>query len=209
MSTSFEKLTDNQVIKQLAKSPTNRQLFAEFYTRFHRLICYVILEAINYYTLHDVALDEDDMIQQFYTRLFDPQEKLLETFQGKSENSATTWLTAVAKYMVINIATRKYPFTPLFTDNDKNLSEVTGSLQAVEKDLTSEDINRIIDQCLRKIANQYKDPELRRLIFKLWLDEIEAKNICEWLSRDISVKTVQNIITLMKDDMRSCLQPQI
>jgi len=205
MPDDLKTLTDNQLLKHLADAPEDKNLFYEFYNRFHGLICFVIKSCLNTYKVKDRAINANDLISDFYVKLFDPNKPEIHKFRGEREKSAASWLSVIARNLVINQAIRKYPFISFNPGISEHLRGLFAP-NSIADTLNREELERLIAICLNKVAEQYKDVHLHKFIFRLWLDNFNAATICDGLSGGLTVKTVRNKIADIKQHVRLCIE---
>ncbi len=220
---NLTNLTNNELVELCAQQPDNRSAWMEFYDRFDERIWLVVYRECKQKEIakHSAPFRQvvQDLVQDVYVRLVENDCKALKDFIGISENSIFTWLGIVAKNVVrnysIKMGAKKRPLIGNSIDDIKAISKIQIAKDKVstvyingEDDFSVEYLKEEIEEILERHLRG-KGKERNKLIFKLYIYEgFSPDEIASHLKFSLSVKTVRNIISDIKRELREELLKQ-
>jgi len=217
------KIKNNDLVSLCARELSNRKAWLEFYDRFDdriRLVIYRECKAIII-DERDAQFQEtiEDLVQDVYMKLLANNCKALKDFIGASENSIYTYLGIIARNVVLNYATKmnaqKRPTVERSIDEVLDITEKGGKIRIknfgsspfddLEVEFLKEELETILD---RIMTGSFK--QRNKLIIKLHIYwGLSAEEIVSQLPYQMSPKTVSNLITRIKQQLREQLLDQM
>jgi len=209
---SLSEITNTELLRLLAIDAGNEGLWREFYTRFHKRLCFVICKTAKDYGFTGNAHVED-LVQEVYRLLIKNDCRALKKFEGKWERSIYKYLDLIAVRVVLRESEKNreilhthWLFDASFHNQKSNLYEILKSNRA---DMYSsvKELKDEIEVCLHTILRNKRNKERSRLIFQCYLyEDWTPLMIKKRLFSTLSEKRISNVITEIKTDLKKCLR---
>jgi RNA polymerase sigma factor (sigma-70 family) len=217
---NIKKLGNTSLVRLCADEPSNRDAWLEFHSRFNQRISLVILRECKKRGLMSKSPESgelvQDLIQDVYLKLVEKDCKALKQFKGTSNNAIYLYLGTICRHVVINHILRataqKRPQiqtsidTPLpgtHSDSAFTLKDVLElPVDNADQEDQIEHLKKKIDMILDSTVKG-RNSERDKIIFKLYIyEEMTPEEISVYFTFNISSKSVSNIISMLKSDIR-------
>jgi RNA polymerase sigma factor (sigma-70 family) len=211
-------LKDNVLLSLMAERPGNEVIWGEFYRRFTKLIAATILREcirLNY----DVGRKYvNDLLQEVYVKLLKNNGKAFKRFKGRHENSIIVYLRVISINVVRNefakrnqkkrqneskiISLDERLRWQISDGRTADLHEIVGDMNWDVKMRKDELIDEI-EYCLEKIFRKNCQRKRNMLIFRYYFYAgFQVKDIANFPNISISEKSIGNIISIIKKELR-------
>ena len=218
----YGKLSNLELIHCIARDNGNEGSWFEFYKRFHKSICTVIVKVCKLRDFEEGIRYPEDIAQDIYRTLVKNNCHALNSFKGEHESSIYKFLETISIRVILKKITESNAQKRIPTDIqvalDTPIKSQTESLKLRIVDIIpngleitdSYDIFEEIKFCIKRASRKRKQKLLYALIFEYYLfDDLNPISIAEKTNIDRSWKRVENIISEMKKDVRTCIQQRL
>jgi len=192
-----KRLPNRDLLQELAQAAPDDQLWNEFLSRFRSRVRLSVLRCFQTEAERSPGLDAgppqevvDDLTQEVFVRLLDSDRRALSRFQGRTEQSAYTYLSAIAVNLVRDhfktLRAHKTPkasasLSSVVREDGPSYSEslVSGGIgpeRSVASSELRDEIRAVVDELSPRGSTSARD----RLVFQLFfiegltVDEIAA-----------------------------------
>lgn len=224
-----KRLSNRDLIQHLTQAPANDPRWREFVSRFRPRLRLSVYRCFQTETERNPNLDAgapsevvDDLTQEVFVRLLDGERRALSRFQGRTEHSAYTYLSAIAVNLVRDhfrtLRANKTPKAPTSLSNTVGpdaedegpmlaqtlVSEGAGPERFVASSELRDEIRTVVNELSPRGATSARD----RLVFQLFfiegltVDEIAANRSIR-LSASGVEKCIRRIRKALKERLSS------
>ena len=197
MPRKFEELSHKDLIHRLGAEPGSRELFDEFYARYHGFISSVVVRKFSNSRLRKYA-QPGDVVQQVYMNLLKNEAKALRDFRSEYENGVWAWLRTISHFTLLSIKENRS-----WLDVD-NLPTADRRGFVVENGMPGE-ITEEVNMCLEEIAATRRQGYRDKLIFLLKADGMSTEEIAACFD-DLSEKRIAGVCTEVKQELQQRLK---
>lgn len=221
----IKRLPHRDLIQRLTRAEADDPLWVEFVSRFHARLRLVILRCFKTESERHPNLDVgspveavEDLTQEVFLRLLDGERRALSRFEGRSEHSAYTYLSAIAANVVRDhfkkLRAQKTPkaaaslsektYTTERGDGPRYAEVLVNDAPGPERFVASRELRQQIRTWLAEVSPSGAVAERDRLVFQLFfiegltVDEIAATRSIR-LSPSGVEKCLRRIRTLLKE----------
>lgn len=222
-----KRLPNRELIQSLAQAPPDDPLWNELISRFRPHLRLVVLRSFQTEAERHPSIDAgspqelvDDLTQEVFVRLVDGDRRAMSRFHGRSEHSATTYLSAIAVNLVRDhfkkLRSMKNPkatasLSSLAQPEESSggashprafLSDGPGPERFVASSEIRERIRAVVDELSPRGTTSARD----RLIFQLFFIEgLTVDEIAANRSIRLSASGVEKCIRRIRDALKTRL----
>ena len=222
-----KRLPNRDLIQHLVQAAPDDPLWQEFVTRFRPRVRLSVLRCFQTEAARSPGVEAgpaaeviDDLTQEVFVRLLDGKRRALSRFQGRTDQSAHTYLSAIAVNLVRDhFKTLRALKTPRATASLSNpgrpeaskdgpsyaqsvLGVGTGPERYVASSELREEIRAVVDELSPRGSTNARD----RLVFQLYFIEgLTVGEIAADRSIRLSASGVEKCIRRIRDALKSRL----